>query len=109
MSHTRFVISQCGGTRSQRVGWLQIHDLQPGDTNALDRLLPRPIGLGTIKGSLRFGLMVLMLGSPNVIFFQGGGAMGRSTGRGVVVQVVFALAEAIMFSWVFGIDRDGRI
>ena len=65
-------------------------------------------GWGRIKGSLSFGLIVLVLGLPTVIFFQEGVFDEYDYWAGTVALVVFALAETILFSWVFGIDRGWK-
>jgi SNF family Na+-dependent transporter len=65
-------------------------------------------GWGRIKGALSFGLIVLVLGLPTVIFFQEGVFDEYDYWAGTVALVVFALAETILFSWVFGIDRGWK-
>jgi SNF family Na+-dependent transporter len=65
-------------------------------------------GWGRIKGSLSFGLIVLVLGLPTVIFYQEGVFDEYDYWAGTVALVVFALAETILFSWVFGIDRGWK-
>jgi len=65
-------------------------------------------GWGRIKGALSFGAIVLVLGLPTVIFFQEGVFDEYDYWAGTVALVVFALAETILFSWVFGIDRGWK-
>lgn len=65
-------------------------------------------GWGRIKGALSFGVIVLVLGLPTVIFFQEGVFDEYDYWAGTVALVVFALAETILFSWVFGIDRGWK-
>jgi SNF family Na+-dependent transporter len=65
-------------------------------------------GWGRVKGAVSFGLIVLLLGLPTVIFFQEGVFDEYDYWAGTVALVVFALAETILFSWVFGIDRGWK-
>jgi NSS family neurotransmitter:Na+ symporter len=57
------------------------------------------------KGAWSFGLIVLILGLPTVLFFQYGVFDEYDYWAGTVSLVVFALAEIILFSWVFGTKR----
>ncbi len=52
-----------------------------------------------------FGLIVLVLGLPTVLFFNQGVFDEYDYWAGTVSLVVFALVEIILFSWVFGINR----
>lgn len=52
-----------------------------------------------------FGLIVLILGLPTVIFFQEGVFDEYDYWAGTVSLVVFALAESILFAWVFGMKK----
>lgn len=52
-----------------------------------------------------FGLIVLVLGLPTVIFFQEGVFDEYDYWAGTVSLVVFALAESILFAWVFGMKK----
>lgn len=65
-------------------------------------------GWGRMKGAWSFGAIVLVLGLPTVIFFQEGVFDEYDYWAGTVALVVFALAETILFSWVFGIDRGWK-
>ena len=65
-------------------------------------------GWGRIKGAVSFGVIVLILGLPTVIFFQEGVFDEYDYWAGTVALVVFALAETILFSWVFGIDKGWK-
>ncbi|MBL7981058.1 MAG: sodium-dependent transporter [Flavobacteriales bacterium] len=65
-------------------------------------------GWGRNKGAWSFGLIVLLLGLPTVIFFQQGVFDEYDYWAGTVALVVFALAETILFSWVFGIDKGWK-
>jgi neurotransmitter:Na+ symporter, NSS family len=55
-----------------------------------------------------FGLIVLMLGLPTVFFYNEGVFNEYNYWAGTVSLVVFALAESILFSWVFGIEKGWR-
>lgn len=65
-------------------------------------------GWGRNKGAWSFGAIVLALGLPTVIFFQQGVFDEYDYWAGTVALVVFALAETILFSWVFGIDKGWK-
>ncbi|MCB9184382.1 MAG: sodium-dependent transporter [Flavobacteriales bacterium] len=60
------------------------------------------------KGALSFGLFVLVLGLPTVLFFQQGVFDEYDYWAGTVSLVVFAMAEVILFSWIFGMDKGWR-
>ena len=65
-------------------------------------------GWGRVKGAWSFGLIVLLLGLPTVIFFQEGVFDEYDYWAGTVALVVFALAETVLFAWVFGIDKGWK-
>lgn len=52
-----------------------------------------------------FGLAILILGLPTVLFFNHGVFDEYDYWAGTVSLVVFALAEIILFSWVFGMEK----
>jgi len=52
-----------------------------------------------------FGLTVFILGLPTVFFFNQGVFDEYDYWAGTVSLVVFALAEIILFAWVFGMDK----
>jgi SNF family Na+-dependent transporter len=60
------------------------------------------------KGAWSFGLVVLILGLPTVLFFNEGVFDEYDYWAGTVSLVVFALIEIILFAWVFGIDKGWR-
>ncbi len=60
------------------------------------------------KSALTFGLTVLILGTPCVLFFNEGVFDEYDYWAGTVSLVVFALAEVILFAWVFGIDKGWK-
>lgn len=57
------------------------------------------------KGAWSFGAIVLVLGLPTVLFFNQGVFDEYDYWAGTVSLVVFALAESILFAWIFGMDR----
>ncbi len=52
-----------------------------------------------------FGIAVLVLGLPTVLFFQEGVFDEYDYWAGTVSLVVFAMLEIILFSWVFGLKK----
>ncbi len=60
------------------------------------------------KGAWSFGLIVLVLGLPTVFFFNYGVFDEYDYWAGTVSLVVFALAESILFAWIFGIDKGWK-
>ena len=65
-------------------------------------------GWGRIKGAVTFGIIVLLLGMPTVLFFEHGVFDEYDYWAGTVSLVVFALAETILFGWIFGIDKGWK-
>lgn len=59
----------------------------------------------TKKAAWSFGALVLVMGLPTVFFYQEGVFAEYDYWAGTVSLVVFALAETILFSWVFGLDK----
>lgn len=57
------------------------------------------------KSAWSFGLITLVMGLPTVIFFENGVFDEYDYWAGTVSLVVFALAETIIFSWIYGIDK----
>jgi hypothetical protein len=62
-------------------------------------------GYSVKNSALTFGLVTLVMGLPTVIFFQEGVFDEYDYWAVTVSLGVFALAEAILFGWVFGIDK----
>ncbi len=60
------------------------------------------------KAAWTFGLTVLILGLPTVLFFNYGVFDEYDYWAGTVSLVVFALLEIILFAWVFGMDKGWR-
>ena len=58
-----------------------------------------------IKSAVTFGILVLVVGLPTVFFYNQGVFGEYDYWAGTVSLVVFALAEVILFSWIFGIDK----
>lgn len=52
-----------------------------------------------------FGLIVLVLGLPTVLWFNEGVFDEYDYWAGTVSLVVFALFETILFAWIFGMDK----
>lgn len=57
------------------------------------------------KGAWSFGLIVLILGLPTVLFYNEGVFGEYDYWAGTVSLVVFALAEIILFAWIFGMTK----
>jgi len=57
------------------------------------------------KGAWSFGLITLIMGLPTVFFFQHGVFDEYDYWAGTVALVIFALAETILFAWIFGMDK----
>ncbi|MEN9738119.1 MAG: hypothetical protein RLZZ318_152 [Bacteroidota bacterium] len=60
------------------------------------------------KGAWTFGLVVMILGLPTVLFFNQGVFDEFDYWAGTVSLVVFAFIEILLFAWVFGIDKGWR-
>lgn len=60
------------------------------------------------KASITFGIVVLALGLPTVLFFEYGVFDEYDYWVGTVALVVFALAEIILFSWIFGLTKGWK-
>ncbi|TAF65340.1 MAG: sodium:calcium symporter [Cytophagales bacterium] len=52
-----------------------------------------------------FGLITLIMGLPTVLFYNYGYFGEYDNWAGTVSLVVFALAETILFGWIFGMER----
>ena len=57
------------------------------------------------KAARSFGLIILVLGLPTVFFFNYGVFDQYDYWTGTFSLFVFALAEIILFSWVFGVEK----
>jgi SNF family Na+-dependent transporter len=60
------------------------------------------------RSAWAFGLAILILGLPTVLFFNQGVVDEYDYWAGTVSLVVFALAEIILFAWVFGMDKGWK-
>jgi SNF family Na+-dependent transporter len=60
------------------------------------------------KSAWAFGLVVLLLGLPTVLFFNYGVFDEYDYWAGTVSLVIFALIEIILFAWVFGMDKGWK-
>jgi len=60
------------------------------------------------RSALTFGLGVLVLGLPTVFFFQKGVFDEYDYWAGTVSLVVFAMLEAVLFAWIFGLDKGWK-
>jgi SNF family Na+-dependent transporter len=60
------------------------------------------------KAALGFGITILILGLPTVLFFQEGVFDEYDYWGGTVALFLFAMFEAIMFAWVFGLDKGWK-
>jgi len=57
------------------------------------------------KAAIGFGLCVLVLGLPTVLFFQKGVFDEYDYWGGTVSLVMFAMLESVLFAWVFGLKK----
>lgn len=57
------------------------------------------------SGAWAFGICIILLGLPTVLYFKEGVFDEYDYWAGTVSLVVFALAETILFAWLFGMRR----
>ena len=62
-------------------------------------------GMTREKSAWSFGTLVLILGLPTVFLFNYGVFSEYDYWAGTVSLVIFALAESIIFAWIYGIDK----
>jgi SNF family Na+-dependent transporter len=62
-------------------------------------------GVSRSKSAWSFGALVLVMGLPTVFFYNQGVFGEYDYWAGTVSLVIFALAESILFSWIFGINK----
>ena len=62
-------------------------------------------GWNISKGAYSFGFLTFCLGLPCILFYQYGFFDQYDYWAGTVSLVVFALAETVLFAWIFGIDK----
>lgn len=60
------------------------------------------------NAALAFGIIVMIMGLPTILFFNQGVFDEYDYWAGTVSLVVFALLESILFSWVFGMKKGWR-
>jgi SNF family Na+-dependent transporter len=60
------------------------------------------------KSAIAFGLTILLLGLPTVIFFNYGVFDEYDYWTGTVSLFTFALFEAVLFAWIFGMKKGWR-
>ena len=65
-------------------------------------------GWGRVKGAVTFGALTLALGLPCVLFYQHGFFDQYDYWAGTVSLVIFALAETILFAWIFGMTKGWK-
>ena len=63
---------------------------------------------GKMKAAISFGLFILLLGAPAVVFFGEGVFDEFDYWAGTVSLVIFALTEIVLFAWVFGMDKGWK-
>ncbi|MBI1316761.1 sodium:calcium symporter [bacterium] len=57
------------------------------------------------KAALSLGVVILVLSLPTILFFGKGVFDEYDYWTGTVALVLFALAEVVLFGWVFGMDK----
>ena len=62
-------------------------------------------GMTRERSAWSFGTLVLILGLPTVFFYNYGVFGEYDYWAGTVSLVIFALAESIIFAWIYGIDK----
>ncbi len=60
------------------------------------------------NAALAFGVVILILGLPTIFYFTEGVFDEYDYWAGTVSLVVFALFEAILFAWIFGMKKGWR-
>ena len=63
---------------------------------------------GREKSAWSFGIITLILGLPTVFFYNYGVFDEYDYWAGTVSLVIFALAESVLFAWVFGMDKGWK-
>ena len=61
-----------------------------------------------LKSSITFGVIILLLGLPTVLFFNQGVFDEYDYWTGTFSLFVFAALEVILFAWFFGMDKGWR-
>jgi len=60
------------------------------------------------RSALLLGIAILAMGLPTIFFFEKGVFDEYDYWTGTVSLVIFALAEVILFAWVFGMDKGWK-
>ncbi len=60
------------------------------------------------KSAMAFGIVILILGLPTVLFFNQGVFDEYDYWTGTVSLFVFALLESILFAWIFGMKKGWK-
>jgi len=60
------------------------------------------------RSAILLGIAILAMGLPTIIFFEKGVFDEYDYWTGTVSLVIFALAEVILFAWVFGMDKGWK-
>jgi SNF family Na+-dependent transporter len=60
------------------------------------------------KGAVTLGIIVFILAMPTILFFQAGVFDEYDYWTGTVALVIFAMAEVVLFSWVFGMEKGWK-
>ncbi len=60
------------------------------------------------KSAIILGIAILAMGLPTILFFEKGVFDEYDYWTGTVSLVIFALAEVILFAWVFGMDKGWK-
>jgi len=63
---------------------------------------------GRNKAAWTLGLFILLLALPTILFFEYGVFDEYDYWTGTVSLVIFALAEVVLFAWVFGMDKGWK-
>jgi len=65
-------------------------------------------GWSRIRSAVILGVIIFVLALPTILFFEMGVFSEYDYWTGTVSLVIFASAEIILFSWVFGIDKGWK-
>ena len=65
-------------------------------------------GWGRVKSAIVLGIIILVLALPTILFFQYGVFDEYDYWTGTVSLVIFATAEIILFSWIFGLKKGWK-
>ncbi len=65
-------------------------------------------GWGRIKSAVVLGVIILVMALPTILFFQYGVFDEYDYWTGTVSLVIFATAEIVLFSWIFGLNKGWK-